>query len=310
MRSAPRPAGEGRALQLVYYAYVAGSAVARWLPERVAYGAAQVLGRLWASLAKEKRAVVARNLSRITGEEVASERVRQLTLEAFRSYARYWLETFRLVREDASFFRERFLCSTEYRIWDAVREHGGAIVAVGHMGNWDAGGAWVGASGFSLVTVAEVLRPRRMFDFFVEHRARLGMTIFAAEKGVTTKLRAAAESGSVVAVLADRDLKGTGPLVTFFGEEVPFPAGTASIGLASGIPVLVGAVYGIKLSDGRRGWECIISERVEPPSGTGEEAVREMTQRIATQLESYIRARPEEWHACFQRFWPSDRERA
>jgi KDO2-lipid IV(A) lauroyltransferase len=178
---------------------------------------------------------------------------------------------------------------------------------VGHLGNWDAGGAWVGASGFKLVTVAEVLRPRRMFDFFVDHRAKLGMTIYPAEKGVTTKLREEAEGGAIVAILGDRDLKQTGPVVRFFGEEVPFPPGAASIALAGDLPVVVAGIFGITLPDGRRGWECKVSEQIPPPDERGEEGVRVMTQRIALVLEDFIRSRPEEWHATFQRFWPADR---
>lgn len=307
MPSPPRPRDEGRALQLVYYAYVAGSAIARWLPERVAYGIARISGRFAARLLRGKRDVVERNLARMTGGRVDSPDVQKLTVKAFQSYARYWLETFRLVREDREFFRDRFRCETEHRLWDSVEGGRGAIVVVGHLGNWDAGGAWVGATGFNLVTVAEVLRPRRMFDFFVDHRAKLGMTIFPAEKGVTTRLRDAAEDGAVVAILGDRDLKGTGPVVSFFGEEVSFPAGAASIALGSGLPVHVAGVWGVTLPDGRRGWEAEISELVDPPEEHGEEGVRVMTQRIADQLEEYVARRPEEWHACFQRFWPSDR---
>lgn len=308
MPSASRPPGEGRALQLVYHAYVAGSAVARWLPERFAYGAARSMGALAARIAKSKRAVVERNLARITGRPADSPEVQQLVVEAFRSYARYWLETFRLVREGPEFFRDRFRCETENHIWESVAKGRGAIAVVGHLGNWDAAGAWVGATGFSLVTVAEVLRPRRMFDFFVDHRKKLGMTIFPAERGVTTRLREAAEGGAVVAILGDRDLKGTGPTVTFFGEKVPFPAGAASIVLQSGIPLHVCGVWGVILPDGRRGWEAEISPELEIPDERGEEGVRLLTQTIATRLEEYVRRRPEEWHAVFQRFWPSDRE--
>jgi KDO2-lipid IV(A) lauroyltransferase len=231
-------------------------------------------------------------------------------VEAFRSYARYWLETFRLVREGPEFFRDRFRCETEERLWARPRTGRGLIAVVGHLGNWDAGGAWVGASGFKLVTVAEVLRPRRMFDFFVDHRAKLGMTIYPAEKGVTKKLREEAENGAVVAILGDRDLKGTGPIVRFFGEDVPFPAGAASIALSAGLPVVVTGIFGITLPDGRRGWEAIVSEQVTPPEESGEEGVRLMTQKIALVLEDFIRSRPEEWHAVFQRFWPSDRQRS
>ena len=300
-----RPPDEGRLIQGVYYAYVAFSALARAIPESLAYALAHVAGGISARRSK-KRDVVAANLARITGAPAGSREVQKLVVDAYRSYARYWLETFRLVRESRDFFLERFLCDTAHNI-DAVLSRGkGAVVAVGHLGNWDAAGAWVGARGNSLVTVAEVLKPRRMFDFFVQHRGRLGMTIYPAEPGVTEKLVTSVEQGAVVAILADRDLKGTGPEVTFCGERTTFPGGTASIALRTGVPLLVAAVYSVQLAGGRRGWMADISEPIELPAERGPDALQELTQEIATRLESAIRRRPEEWHV-FQPFWPADR---
>jgi Bacterial lipid A biosynthesis acyltransferase len=184
-----RPPEEGRLIQLVFYAYVGLSRLALALPEPVAYGLAHVAGGIAARTSK-KRATVARNLSLITGQPETSEKVRRLVVDAYRSYARYWLETFRLVREGKEFFLERFRGKGEENI-DAALERGkGVIVVVGHLGNWDAAGAWVGARGNRLVTVAEVLRPRRMFDFFVAHRAALGMTIYPAARVGGGDLRA------------------------------------------------------------------------------------------------------------------------
>lgn len=289
---------------------MAGSALARALPERFSYAAARALGRTWARLSGGRRALVAANLARITGRPADSPEVRVLVTAAFESYARYWLETFRLVRESREFFLERFVCPTETNI-DAVLARGkGAIVVVGHLGNWDAAGAWVGARGNLLVTVAEELKPRRMFDFFVEHRARLGMRIYGARKGVTDLLVQSVEEGAVVAILGDRDLKGTGPVVSFFDSEVPFPAGPASIALRTGVPLLVAGVYGTRLPGGRVGWSAEISDPIELPSEVerGPETVQELTRKVAAKLQEYIARRPEEWHV-FQPFWPEDRAR-
>ena len=301
----PRPAGEGRLIQGVYYAYVLFSAVARMIPEGMAYGLAQVLGSVAARRSKKKE-TVAKNLSRLMDRPPESPEVGAMVVAAFRSYARYWLETFRLVREDRDFFLERFRASGEENI-DAVLARGkGAIVVVGHLGNWDAAGAWVGARGNSLVTVAEVLKPKRMFDFFVNHRARLGMTIYPAQPGVTDRLAAAVEAGAVVAILGDRDLKGTGPTVTFCGEETTFPGGAAAIALRTGVPLLVAGVYGVELPGGRRGWVADITPPIELPTEKGERAIQELTQRVANELEIAIKRRPEEWHV-FQPFWRADR---
>ncbi len=300
-----RPSHEGRLLQIVYYVYVAGSRLALALPERVAYALAHFLGSMAARLSS-KRAVVAGNLARITGRPPDSPEVQRLVVESFRSYARYWLETFRLVREGKEFFLERFRGVHEEHLDEVLRRGKGAIVVVGHLGNWDAAGAWVGARGNLLVTVAEVLRPRRMFDFFVEHRAKLGMKIFAAEKGVTAKLVEAVEQGAVVAILGDRDLKGNGPVVDFFGAPTTMPAGAAAIALRTGVPLLVAGVYGRILTSGRRGWEAVFSPPIELPEQRGPEVLGDLTREVARLLEQFVARRPEEWHV-FQPFWPSDR---
>ena len=230
-----------------------------------------------------------------------------LVRESFTSYARYWLETFRLVREDAAFFLDRFRADGEENIAAVMREHGkGAIVVVGHLGNWDAAGAWVGATGRRLVTVAEELRPRRMFRFFADHRASLGMTIYPARAGITAELIDEVEAGAVVAILGDRDLKGRGIPVTFFGEATTFPAGAASIALKTGVPPQVAGVYSATFEDGKHGWRAIISTPIPLPDASGEDAVGALTQEIATGLERLVALHPEEWHV-FQPFWIADR---
>jgi KDO2-lipid IV(A) lauroyltransferase len=300
-----RPPDEGRLIQLVYHAYVLGSALARAIPERFAYALGRGLGSLGARFSK-KKAVVARNLARITGEREDSPRVRKLVVEAYRSYTLYWLETFRSVREDRAFFLDRFRSRNEHLLARMVDEHGGCIIVVTHLGNWDAAGAWVGSLGFRLVSVAEVLKPRRMFEFFLEHRQRLGMVIYPAEKGVTEKLVDEVKNGAVVAILGDRDLKGTGPEVTFFGEKTTFPGGSASLSLRTNVPLLVAGVYQRRFEDGTRGWEADIQGPLEMPDGSGTAAVERLTQTLATRLEEMIARHPEQWHV-FQPFWPADR---
>jgi len=302
-----RPPDEGRLIQLVYYGYVGGSALARALPEKLAYGLAERVGKLWARRGR-KRAQVARNLARITGRPADSEFVRNLVIESHRSYARYWLETFRLVREGREFFLDRFECKHEDRI-DAVMERGkGAIVVVGHMANWDAAGAWVGASGRRLVAVAEVLKPRRMFEFFAEHRQRLGMTIIPAEAGATDRVVEAVNDGAVVAILGDRDLRGRGPEISFFGEAATFPAGPAAAALRAGVPLLCGGVYEVVRDDGTRAWEADISNPIELPSDRSPDvAIPILTQQVADVLAEFIARRPEQWH-MFQPVWLADRD--
>lgn len=192
---------------------------------------------------------------------------------------------------------------------DAALARGkGVVVAVGHLGNWDAAGAWVGARGNRLVTVAEVLRPRRLYEFFLSHRTKLGMTIYGAEPGVTARLVEEAENGAVVAILGDRDLKGTGLEVDFFGEPATFPPGAASVALRAGVPLLVAGVFERRLPDGRRGWDIDFSDPIELPEDTGG-TVADVTREVVAKLEELVARHPEQWHV-FQPFWIADRTTA
>ncbi len=298
--------GEGPLLQLVYYGYRAGSVVARALPERAAYALAHVAGAAGARLFPRKRKVVARNLSRITGEPVGSPNLDRLVAGAFSSYARYWLETFRLISEDKEFFLERFCCAGEEHLSATLEQGRGALIVVGHLGNWDAAAGWLAATGRRAVTVAELLRPRRLFDFFVANRQRLGATVYVAEPGAMGKLVEALREGAVVAVLGDRDLTGRGPEVEFFGAPTTMPGGPAAIAVRAGVPILVAGVYGVLLPDRRRGWEAEIAPPIELPEGPPSETVPQLTRQVAGRLEDFVARRPEEWHV-FQPFWLEDR---
>lgn len=298
-------------MQLVYYLYVVLSVVARWMPERLAYGVANFVGTTQARRARKKGKTtqIERNLARVTGLPIGSDDLYGVVAEAQRSYARYWLETFRAVRGDARFFLERTTDTNAENIDQMLARGKGAVLLIGHCGNWDAAGAWAGARGWRVHTVAEKLRPKRMFDFFIEHRARLGLVIYPAEKGVTTKLVEAVESGAVVPLLGDRDLKGTGVEMKFFGEPATFPRGTAALAVRTQVPILFAGVRGTRQANNKWGWHVEVSDPIEVETDAGadvETAVDELTRRAVAHLEDFIRRYPSEWHV-FQPFWTADR---
>jgi KDO2-lipid IV(A) lauroyltransferase len=301
-----RPPDEGRLIQLVYYLYVFFSLVARWLPERAAYGLAHAAGNFGAWRTKGKNSQIEKNLARITGLPAGSSELNAVVRESFRSYARYWLETFRVVREGADFFIERVQPKDTHHMGDQIDAGRGAVVLIGHLGNWDAAGAWGGAVGWDVVTVAETLRPKRMFDFFVAHRERLGLVIYPAEKGVTSKLIEAVQNNKLVPILGDRDLKGDGVEVEFFGEPATFPRGPAAVALRTGSPLLFTGIRGRQMDDGRWGWAIESNPPIDPPPADDPDAIEKLTRIAIGQLEDYIRRYPAEWHV-FQPFWTADR---
>lgn len=65
----------------------------------------------------------------------------------------------------------------EHLLIDAIAAKTGVIVAVPHAGNWDHAGAYFCAKGIRLVTVAERLKPEKLFLKFLAYRQAMGMEV-------------------------------------------------------------------------------------------------------------------------------------
>lgn len=288
--------GRGLRVRLVGLAYLAAWRLTRALPERWAarmFHAASM--RAWRRN-RRRRAVVEANLRPVVGEGRA---VDAAVRDAFAMYGRYWMEAFRLQDLSDDELDRRVGGEGLERMAEAAAS-GGAILAVPHLGNWDAGGRWV-ARRWGLTVVVEVLRPRALFDRFVAYRRSLGMTIIPLVKGgdATGACLQALAEGRLVALVADRDLSGSGIEVKMFGRRTKLPAGPAVLALRSGKPLLPGAVY--QQPGGR--WSITVLEPISAGGGseTPEEVMR-LTQRLAEAFESVIARAPSQWHA-FGRYW-------
>ncbi len=157
----------------------------------------------------------------------------ELTRQAMRSYLRYWREAFRLPQWSKAEIRARLVASHPERLLDPLASGQGVVAVLGHFGNWDHGGAWVTTQGVPFTTVAERLRPESLYDRFVAYRESLGMEVVPLTGGpdVTGVLQQRLRAGGLVALLADRELGGTGLEVDLLGEPARLPAGPALLAL-------------------------------------------------------------------------------
>lgn len=283
--------------------YAAGWALARHVPERAAYaGASALADGAWRRRGSGVRRLEA-NLRRVVGPQVAEEELRALTRAGMRSYLRYWCEVFRLPDWD----RERVVgtvrCVGESYLRDAVAAGGGFVGALPHMGNWDHAGAWAALTGAPVTTVAERLRPERLYDRFVAFRERLGIEVLPLQGGedVLRVLAARLRAGRVVVLLADRDLRATGVPVEFFGEPTRLPPGPALLALLTGAPL-----HPVTVAYEGRGIAVTISPPVPVPAGGGtRDKATAMTAGVAAAFERAVRSAPQDWH-MLQPLWPAD----
>jgi KDO2-lipid IV(A) lauroyltransferase len=283
-------------------AYKLGSLAARLMPGPVASAAAASFG-LGASLTSPaKRAMIERHLRRVN-PKLRGTSLRVATQQAFDSYAKYYVESFRLPSLSKRTVDRGFSVEGFAHVTDALELGNGCIFALPHLGGWEWAGKWMTDNGFPLTVVVEALEPPELFEWFAELRKELGMTVVPTGPNAGAAVLRALRHNEIVCLLCDRDLDHNGVEVEFFGERTTLPAGPATLGLRIGSPILPVGCYFTERFNGHHAV-------VRPPLslhrlGGLREDVARVTQNLAYELEFLIRRAPEQWH-LFQPNWPSD----
>lgn len=279
--------------------------MARVLPVPVGHLAARAGGRIAARLMAGRRAQVARTLTRVTATERTAAEQDRAVRAVFTSYARYWLESFRLpTRSDAEIDEGHDVIGYDH-VARALAGGKGVILVLPHLGGWEWSAFWLARiMGVRVTAVVEPLQPPELFEWFVSFRESLGMNIVALGPDAGREVLAALHRNEVVCLLADRDLGGGGIAVPFFGEETPLPAGPATLALRTGAPLCPTAVY-FKGDSGYGHRGVVLPPLDTARRGRFRDDITRVTAELATSFEQLIRAAPTQWH-LLQPNWPSD----
>ncbi len=285
--------------------YGLGWSVTCRLPESWSHAAF----RLCADLAWRRRGprvqVLEGNLRRVIGSQAPAGQLRALSRQAMRSYARYWLEAFRLPVMPAGRLAAGVHDSGHLRAaLEYLHAGRGVVFALPHMGNYELAGAWVIGQGTGPVTtVAERLTPESLYRRFVAFREGLGIEVLPASGGaqrfgiLAQRLRA----GQLIGLVCDRDLTGTGIEVEFFGEPARMMGGAAALAVATGAALMPVILW----FEGDHWGVHVHQEIPVPAAGDSKQKAAAMMQQVACLFEAGIRAHPQDWH-MLQRVFAAD----
>jgi lauroyl/myristoyl acyltransferase len=262
---------------------------------------AQRAFRFFADLAWRRQGpgvqVLEGNLRRVIGSEAPGGQLRALSRQAMRSYARYWLEAFRLPVMSA----DRLVAGTrDTGHVRAALEHlaagRGVVFALPHMGNYDLAAAWIIAQGAgSIATVAERLEPESVYDRFVAFREGLGVEVLPAAGGTSSAFAILAQrlrAGRLVCLVCDRDVTGGGMEVELFGEKARMMGGPAALAVQTGAALMPVILW----FEGDH-WGVHVHEEIPVPAdGDREQQAAAMMRQVARLFEAGIRAHPQDWH--------------
>lgn len=287
---------------LAYLGLRAGVGLVGVLPQGLVRGLGRAFGSVWGAVDTERRSMGKRHLDRVLENGADTEAGSR---EMMRAYGRYYAEAL-WVRERrvAGMLADTEIVGLEHIL--TARDAGkGMIFALPHMGNWEAAAPVAVREGIPVVAVAEVLPNRRITDWFTEMRAEVGIEIVLATGRVEVmrRLESALAENKAVALLADRDLKGRGVEVEFFGERTTIPPGPATLAVRTGAPLLPVGCYFTE-----SGYRVVVHPALRVPAKGGRsERVSALTQTLADKLEEIISVAPDQWHLVVPN-WPSDHE--
>jgi KDO2-lipid IV(A) lauroyltransferase len=278
---------------LVYLGYSALWRLVRILPEKAAENLFGLIAKS-AYLRNKKRVQRLRENYRKVAPGLSERSLEELVENGLVSAMRYWCETFRI----SDWRRDRIINSVksenEKLLLDAIEQRTGLIVALPHAGNWDHAGLYFCTKGITVNTVAEHLKPERLFRKFLKHREQMGMNVLDLNESVMPELEKILRNGGLVALVSDRDLSKNGIKVRFFDATAKMPAGPALLALKTGAPLITAYVSftedGIKIKFSGPFKLAVNSE------SDFSRSVQELTQLLADQFALDIASDPASWH--------------
>lgn len=275
--------------RLAYGLYRCGFAIIGWMPERLAYGIAGMLGSSVVRLSKKRRAHAMTMLHLAYPDEkddaVLLKLARQGSANLFKVSIDMVLATRRLTK--GSF--EKCVDMSELRDSGLPAPW---IGVSGHLGGWEGGSIGVSFTGYDAHVTARVINNPLLTRWLLETRQKAGLQIHDRRGGIRD-VAAALEKGGVLVQAIDQHQRKRGIQAPWFGRMASCERAAATLAVRRGYPLMVAA--SIRIGKGFR-FKWVIQEIIQPEN-TGDHAadIQHTVERVNLSLEALIRRYPEQY---------------
>ena len=278
----------------------------RPLPHRVALCLAWVAAGVAFHGLRFRRRETLRRIRAVLGPDLPARTVRRIAWRSLRNTFFNAVEMLQSPRASLPKLRARIdgLDTGVATLQALLRRHGGLVVAIPHMGNWDQAGIACTLAGVPVFSIAA--RQRNLLVNALIHRLRrgpAGMDILERGGALTMRLvLRRLRSGQALAILPDVRMRHPDLPLPFLGATCNLGRGMAQFARGAGVPILPILVT-------RQGWRkqrmrCLDPVHPDPELDKSADHVR-ITRFVMAQVEQTIRAEPEQWF-WYNRRWIAD----
>jgi len=275
-----------------------GVLLARIVPKRGAYAIAEAVARLYFKFSGSDKDELRVNMRVVLGDGATEEEIDEHVLKVFINFAKYLVDFFSFPKfTEEHIFDNIEIIGREY-LDECLSEGRGVILTSVHLGNWELGGAIVGAMKYPISAIVLVHDNKRINDFFVKQRSINDMTSIPIGLQIKECFKAL-KRNEALAIVGDKNYTSNGIYVDFFGKKALMPKGPAVIALRTSAPIIFTAVTREKGDKFRLSFEKPIKYKSTGDHEKDEKALMGEYLRI---FEKYICKYPDQWYA-FQPIW-------
>ncbi len=284
---------------LTFVSYRLVAALAGRLPPSLAYRLSSWVGFLAYLFHPRLRRNLTHNMRHVLGPDVGQDRLKAVVRQACVNIIKGHYDLFRVARLTLDEIRALTRVEGMEHLEQALAAGRGAILISPHFGNVDIVLQLPIVYGVPLTTVAQHIRPERLFRYVLGLRVSHGLRILPSD-GPMLALFRALKQGQVIGLACDRDVTDNAREMEFFGSPTRLPDGPVQVALRTGAPLV--PAFSLRLPDDS------FLVQIEPPlqlSQTGDwEADLEagMRQVIAV-MERHLARHPEQWLVTVP-IWP------
>jgi len=224
--------------------------------------------------------------------EYSQKKIKQIAFGSYKSFAIALIEILYIPWMSKDEMINSIKCSNINLVKEKYNENKGAILLSAHYGNWEFMALSMALqAGIPFSGVIKAQRNVYVSEWLNRMRARWGNKVVPLGISIRQVYKALMEK-NVVAMVADQRGPSDGMRVNFFGRKASVYSGPSILALRTNAPIL----YAISVRQPDYSYTCEFDEiKTGDLTGSEEDKIKELNQRMTDILEIYIHKHPEQW---------------